>query len=301
MNDTIGNHRKRVNISQTVLNIVFILICACYIIPLCMIITIAFSDTQNVASEGFKIIPTEIDFTAIKIVFSNTRKIVQAYFVTITSSLMHTVLSVILQGLIAYPMSRSYFPLRKGLTGFVFLTMLFSAGLIPTYIVYTKFLHLNDTIWVHVLPGAVSAWNVMIVRTFYMGLPGELNEAARIDGAGEFRTFLSIIVPLAKPCYATVGFLTLVSKWNDWYTSLVYIRSPKLYSLQYLLQTMLRNIESIKEMQNNFAAASDLYGSIASEPVRFAMALVAAGPVLLIFPLFQKHFSKGMVIGAVKG
>ncbi len=293
---------KKFNVSQGILHLIFIAICACYILPFMMVITISLSNSQSVLSEGFKIFPDKIDFTAYKIIFRDMSTILQAYKVTIAFSLLHTVLAVVLQATIAYPMSKSYFTHRKGLIWFVFFTMLFSAGMIPGYLTNTKILGLGNNFWVYVLPGAVSAWNVMIVKTFYNGLPMELFEAAKIDGAGEFRTFISIVVPMAKPCYATIGFLTLVSKWNDWNTTLVYIRDGELYSLQYLLQTMLREAEELKRMMENASGlAANFEEAISTEPMRFAMALIAGGPILVVFPWFQKYFTKGMLVGAVKG
>lgn len=293
--------KKKLNISQLLLNLLFIVICACYVLPFLMVITISLSDSQNIMDEGFKIFPEVIDFTAYKIIFNDLDKILQAYKVTISFTLLHTILAVVLQATIAYPMCKSYFRFRKPLIWFVFFTMLFSAGMIPSYLTNTKYLGLGNNFWAYVLPGLVSAWNVMIVKTFYSGVPNELVEAAKIDGAGEFRTFMSIIVPMAKPCYATIGFLTLVAKWNDWNTTLIYIRDGELYSLQYLLQTMLREVEDLKRMMENYPGMAVMEGSVSTEPVRFAMALVAAGPVLLIFPWFQKYFTKGMTVGAVKG
>lgn len=293
---------KKCNVSQGILHFIFIAVCACYILPFMMVITISLSNSQSVLSEGFKIFPDKIDFTAYKIIFRDMSTILQAYKVTIAFSLLHTVLAVVLQATIAYPMSKSYFTHRKGLIWFVFFTMLFSAGMIPGYLTNTKILGLGNNFWVYVLPGTVSAWNVMIVKTFYNGLPMELFEAAKIDGAGEFRTFMRIVIPMAKPCYATIGFLTLVSKWNDWNTTLVYIRDGELYSLQYLLQTMLREAEELKRMMENASGlAANFEEAISTEPMRFAMALIAGGPILVVFPWFQKYFTKGMMVGAVKG
>lgn len=295
--------KKKIQWSQIVLHCIFIALCACYVLPFMMVITVSLSNSQNILNDGLNFFPKEIDFTAYKIIFEDLDKIIQAYKVTIEFSLLHTILAVIVQALVSYPMSKSYFRGRKFLTWFVFVTMLFGAGMIPTYLIYSKYYHLSNNFWVYVIPGLVSAWNCMIIRTFYNGVPTSLYEAARIDGAGEFRTFLSIAVPMAKPCYASVGFLTLVGKWNDWNTTMVYIRDSKLYSLQYLLQTMLRDAEQLKKMmeENPSMAAMMENNAVSTEPMRFAMALIAAGPVLLIFPWFQRYFAQGMTVGAVKG
>lgn len=293
--------KMRIDVAQIILNLVFIVICACYILPFMMVIAISLSSQNDIVNFGFAIFPKHIDLTAYKMIFNDMSRIIQAYKVTIAFTLLHTLLAVVLQATISYPISRPYFRGKKFLTGYIFFTMLFNAGMIPNYLIYTKLLKLGNSFWAYVLPGAVSAWNCMIVRTTYVGLPNETLEAAKIDGAGEFRTFLDIVVPMSKPTYATIGFLTLVSKWNDWNTTLVYIRDTKLYSLQYLLQTILRNVEELERLAQESAIASELLEQTPTEPMRFAMALIAAGPVLLIFPWFQKYFSKGLTVGAVKG
>lgn len=294
--------KKKISYSQAILHLVFIAISACYILPFLMVVTISLSNAKNVMLEGFKIFPTEIDLTAYKVIFDNPDRILQAYKVTFAFTFMTVLLSLVVMALLAYPMSKSYFKHRSKLIFFVFFTMLFDAGMIPSYITNAKYLGLGNNFWVYVLPVLVNAWNVMIIKTFYNGLPNELFESAKIDGASEWRTFRSIVVPMSKPCYATIGFLTLVNKWNDWNTTLVYIRNGKLYSLQYMLQTMLRNVQELEKMMSEAPTmAAELEENISSEPMRFAMAIVAAGPVLLVFPWFQKYFVKGMTVGAVKG
>ena len=154
--------------------------------------------------------------------------------------------------------------------------------------------------WIYILPALVNAWNIIVIRTFFQGLPEGLVEAAKIDGAGEAYTFVKIILPLSKPVIATMCFLTLLAKWNDWNTSLIYIRNERLYSLQYMLQRILREVEFVK---NSVSRGDSLLDSsnLPTEGVRYAMALVAAGPMLIVFPFFQKYFAQGLTVGAIKG
>lgn len=180
--------------------------------------------------------------------FNNPTQLINSYKTTIIFSVTSTVLTVIVTTMTAYPLSRNNFKYKKALTWYIFITMLFGGGLIPSYLVNTKFLHLGNTIWVYILPGLVSTWNVIIVRTFFQGIPESLAESAKIDGASEFYTFIKIMLPLSKPVMATIGFMFLLGKWNDWNTALIYIKDTKLYSLQYLLQKILRETEFIKEM-----------------------------------------------------
>ena len=162
---------------------------------------------------------------------------------------------------------------------------------------------MGDTIWVYILPYLVNAFNVVVIRTFFQGLPVELTDAAKIDGASEMQTFFRIMLPLSKPVIATIALLTLLSRWNDWNTALLYIKSTELYSLQYLLQKILREVEFIQNMaENSPVAGIDIDTSnLPSETMRFAMCMVAAGPMLIVFPFFQKYFAKGLTVGAVKG
>ena len=231
--------------------------------------------------------------------FRNLDQMLRAYGVTIFYSITSTLLSTLVMALLAYPLSRPNFLWKRQLNFFVYFTMLFSGGMVPTYLLITKTLHLNNTIWVYILPSLVSAFNVMIIRTNYRSLPGELVEAAKIDGASELFICFKIMMPLTKPGLASVAFLYLVGKWNDWITSSLYIKNPDLYSLQYLLQRLLSEMDFLKNAAE--LGGMDLSVTPPTETMRFAMALAAAGPVLVIFPFFQKYFAKGMTIGGVKG
>ena len=230
----------------------------------------------------------------------NPQQLLQSYRVTISFTVIGTVLAVLIMGMMAYPLSRPNYKFRKLVTFVVFFTMLFGGGLVPSYLVNVRYLHLDNKLWIYILPSLVSAWNIIIIRTNYAQLPKELIESAKIDGANELYICFRIIMPLSKPVLATIGFFFFVNKWNDWMTAVIYINKPNLYSLQYLLQRILREAEFLKQMaeENQVVEQGAVYPT---ESFRFAMALLAAGPVLVIFPFFQKYFSKGMTIGAVKG
>ena len=285
---------------QVILHIFFILLSLAYIIPFLLLISISLSSDGAIKEFGYTILPKTIDFSAYQMIFKSPDTILTAYKVTIIFSLATMVLSVLIMMMAAYPLSRSKCVFKKPLSYYIFFTMIFSGGMIPSYIINSKYLHLNDTMWIYILPSLVSAWNVIIIRTFFQGLPNGLVEAAKIDGAGEIYIFAKIIIPLSKPVIATMCFLTLLAKWNDWNTSLIYIRNEKLYSLQYLLQRILREVEFVKNsvsQGNNLLSVADL----PTESVRYAMALIAAGPMLVMFPFFQKYFARGLTVGAIKG
>ena len=273
------------------------------ILPFVLIISASFSDEQTLLSEGYKLIPSVFSTEAYKYVFRNPQQLLDSYKVTIIYSIVATVLGVVVMAMLAYPLSRPNYKYKKIATFFIFFTMLFSGGLIPTYIWITRYLHLGDTIWVYILPCLVNAFHVIVIRSFFQGLPQALMESAKIDGASELQTFFKIVMPLSKPVIATISLLTLLSRWNDWNTALIYIKSSNLYSLQYLLQKILREAEFVKNMADSSPVTGvDLdLSNLPSVTIRFAMCMVAAGPMLIIFPFFQKYFAKGLTVGAVKG
>lgn len=285
---------------QLILNIFFVILSLTYIIPFLLLISISLSSDQSIREFGYTVFPKAITFDAYKMIFKSPETILNAYEVTIIFSLITMVLSVIVMTMAAYPLSRKNCVFRKMLSYYIFFTMIFSGGMIPSYIINTKYLHLNDTILVYILPALVNAWNIIVIRTFFQGLPEGLVEAAKIDGAGEAYTFVKIILPLSKPVIATMCFLTLLAKWNDWNTSLIYIRNERLYSLQYMLQRILREVEFVKNSVSRGDSLLDP-SNLPTEGVRYAMALVAAGPMLIVFPFFQKYFAQGLTVGAIKG
>ena len=286
-----------------IINIMFCLGSLVFILPFVLIISASFSDEQTLLSEGYKLIPSVFSTEAYKYVFRNPQQLLDSYKVTIIYSIVATVLGVVVMAMLAYPLSRPNYKYKKIATFFIFFTMLFSGGLIPTYIWITRYLHLGDTIWVYILPCLVNAFHVIVIRSFFQGLPQALMESAKIDGASELQTFFKIVMPLSKPVIATISLLTLLSRWNDWNTALIYIKSSNLYSLQYLLQKILREAEFVKNMaESSPVAGVDLdLSNLPSVTIRFAMCMVAAGPMLIIFPFFQKYFAKGLTVGAVKG
>lgn len=286
------------------IHLFFILFSLIFIIPLIYIISASFSNEESLLMEGYKLIPAKFDLTAYKYVFANTTNLVDAYIVTAFSSVTATILSLLIMSSAAYPLSRNDFAGKGTVTFIIFFTMLFGGGTIPTYILITKYLNLGNTIWVYVVTSLCSAFNIIVIKTFFKGIAEAVIESAKIDGASEFRIFFQIVLPLSKPVLATIGLMVLLGKWGDWYTSLLYIRDQRLYTLQYLLQKVLREAEFIKQMAQEMplgvevAVAAD---GTPTETMKFALCILAAGPMLVVFPFFQKYFAKGFTVGSVKG
>lgn len=284
------------------IHIFFILLSLTFIVPMLYVISVSFTSQEAIDTFGYKLIPPEFSFDAYEFIFRNPTQLINSYKVTIFTSLLGTLLNVTIMAMVAFPLSQHSFHFRKPIMYLIFFTMLFSGGLIPHYILTTQYLGLDNTVWVYILPTLASAYHIIIIRTFFQQLPVSLVESARLDGASDARIFTSIILPLSKPVIATIALMTMLNKWNDWYTTLIYVRDNELYTLQYMLQKILREVQFMKEVsQSNLAGNLVLETNVPEEPARFAMVIVAAGPMLVIFPFFQKYFTRGLTIGAVKG
>ena len=290
--------RKNRNFQSFLIGI-FIISCAIVLYPFLLLVSVSFSRETDVIYNGFKLIPEHFDLSAYKYVFSNPTTVLNAYKVTGIFSVASMVFSTLLIAMIAYPLSSPKLRCKKQLSFYLYFTMLFHGGLVPSYILITQYLHLNDTIWVYILPSLISPWHVFMMRTFFADIPPALIESMKIDGASEFKIFRTLIIPLSKPVIATVALLHFLAKWNDWYTSMLYINNQELISLQYLLQKILRDIDFMTENTNTFVELD--ISKIPTTTVQMAMAMIVAGPAMFVFPFFQKYFVKGLTVGSVKG
>lgn len=275
-----------------------IVLCVIFIAPLLLVVSVSLSSDKALMENGYTFIVKELDLGAYKYAFQSADVLLRAYGVTFVFSLLSMVLSVLCMAMAAYPLSRDIMPGKRAISFIFYFTMLFSGGLVPTYILITQYLHLDNTIWVYIIPSLVSPWYVFMMRTSFQGIPSSIIESAYMDGANEFRIFGQFVLPLSKPVLATVGLFMFLSKWNDWYTCMLYIDDEKLISLQYLLQRIIQNIQLL---ENSEYARSMGVAEIPGESVRMAMAVLVAGPALFVFPFFQKYFTKGMTVGSVKG
>ncbi len=293
--------RRKTLIGQTALNILFVLLCIVVVAPFWLLLSISLSNEVDIAFNGYKFWPEHFDASAYKYIFTNVATVLNAYKVTGIFSALSMVLGVFLMALIAYPLGIGKMRGKSFISMYLYFTMLFSGGLVPGYILTTQYLHLDDTIWVYIIPSLISPWYVFMIRTFFQGLPYEIYESSVIDGASEFRIFIQMAIPLSKPVLATVALMTFLGKWNDWYTAMLYINKSELFSLQYLLQKILKDIQLLQDMQGSNMSELINVRDIPTETVRMAMAVVVAGPALFVFPFFQKYFVKGLTVGSVKG
>ena len=277
--------------------ICYALIC---IIPFMVVVSASFTSVTDLSFHGFSVIPPKFDTSAYQYLFKNPSIYVKAYGVTIFISIVGTFLSVLVMSMAGYALARPTFRVRNAVTWFLFFPTLFSGGLTSSYIINTQYLHLTDSLWSMILPGLVNVFHVFIIRTFFKQLPDGLFEAAKIDGASELGIYSKIALPLSKPVLATVSFLGVLSRWNEWYNAMLYIRTPDKYPLQYLLQRMMNNIKELLDAMEH-SPMTVITEQLPGENLRMALLVVCIGPIMLIFPFFQKYFTKGMTIGAVKG
>lgn len=289
---------KRTNPVIIIFLTLFSLAC---LIPFWLVLMISLADEDWVTVHGYSFWPGKFSLVAYQYLIEDAEKILRAYGVSAVVTITGVAVSLFVTSAMAYALSRKEFPLRGALSFYILITMLFSGGLLPWYLVYTRFLHVQDTLMALIIPGLIGGFNVIIMRTFFTNsIPPSLIDSSQIDGAGEFRTYFSIILPLSLPVMATIGLFTTVSYWNDWFTSLVFIQNEKLFSLQYLLTKTLMNASFLQTIANK-AYSSTAQVTTPLESIRMAMAMIAIGPLVLVFPFLQKYFVKGLTVGAVKG
>lgn len=287
--------RRRVEWDRFLVHLVLLLVGAACVVPMLLVLSISFSDERALALQGYSLLPVGFTTFAYGYILQEPAQIVQAYLVTALVTAVGTAGGLLLCSLLAYPLSRQDYKLRGPLSFYVFFTLLFSGGIVPFYILMTRYLGLKDNILALILPYMVTAWYVLILRTSFAQLPVELLDAARIDGAGEWRIFFQIVLPLSKPVLATIGLFFILRYWNDWFLALLFIDKPTLYPLQYLLYVLMANI--------NFLASNPQTTGIPipTQSARMAMAVLAFGPALFTFLLLQKYFVRGITIGGLKG
>ena len=243
--------------------------------------------------------PKSFDFSSYKVLL-HYKDIWVGYLNTIIRTVVGTVLSLIVTALIAYPLTKPDLPFRKGITVLIMFTMLFSGGLIPSYILITQQLHLANNFWVTILPMLTSAYNILIMRNFFMGIPTALEESALIDGAGYFKIFWKIILPLSKPVLVTEGLWIAVGHWQAWYDNLLYLQEPSKWGLQMILREFLISNQQTNLMQVVKVTMGSA-GAVDERQLKSAIIVISILPMLIIYPFLQKFMNKGLVLGAVKG
>lgn len=291
--------KKHITIYDVVKNIFlwgFSLSC---LIPFLLLIISSLTEDKSIMQYGYSFFPKAWSLDAYTYLLSQGGKIIHAYLISIFVTVLGTVLGVGMTLMLAYPLSRKDLPGRGIFSFLVLFTLLFSGGLVPSYIMWTTTFHIKNTIWALLVPNLmVKAFFVIMARSYFQtGIPLEILESARIDGASEVKIFTSIVLPLAKPLIATLVLFIGLSYWNDWNNGLIYLTDSNLYSIQNVLNEMIKSIQALSTMGG--IASSRV--ALPSNTVRMAIAVVGTLPLLIAYPFLQKGFVKGIVVGGVKG
>jgi len=271
------------------------------ILPFLLLFIASITDDSAIVKHGYSFFPEAFSFSAYSYIWDNSDMVLRAYGITIFVTVVGTVASLIMTSLLAYPLSRSDLPGGKIIAFFVFFTILFNGGLVPTYMIYTQMLPIQNTLWAQIIPWLLmNGFNVLLMRAFFINtVPKAVIESASIDGASEFKIYYRIVLQLSLPILATIGLFQALAFWNDWNNGLIFINDPNLLNLQNVLNRIMSNIEFLSN--NSSMGGSSALSQLPKETFRMAIAVIGIVPILIAYPFFQRYFVKGLTIGAVKG
>jgi putative aldouronate transport system permease protein len=266
--------------------------------PFVVMIVSSFMTEQEIIVEGYKLFPKALTLSSYRFLLSNPKRIIDAYKITIFNTAVGTFFALFFMSMAGYVLNRKDFKYRNVFAFFIYFTTLFSGGLIPGYILMVRYLRLKDSILAMILPGIMSAWSIFLMRNFMKTVPDSLYESATIDGAGDFYIYRKIFIPLAIPSLATIGLFSALGYWNEWYNAMLYIETASKYPLQYFLQKMVNQIN----IQTLIAQGVTIdVADLPTQSVKMAVAVLATGPIILLYPFVQRYFVTGLTIGSVKG
>ncbi len=303
-----GSSFERINRIKPGTNLLFSVVMSVIavltVMPVLLVFIISITSSESLAHKSFSFFPQSTSFIAYHSLFKTGSQLLDSYIITVEVTALHTVISVLIMTMYAYVLAQQRFGGRKFYTFVVFFTMLFSGGLVPSYIINVNVLHMYNSFWILLLSGMVGTFNIIVLRTFITTtIPIELFDAAQIDGAADFTVFFRIVLPLSKAGLATIGLFVLVGKWNEWFTGMLYIENPKLIPLQTMLTRIQQKIDFITQ-NSSYASTPDglqMLKSMPSEQTRMAIVVITTLPILFAYPFFQRYFIRGMTIGSVKG
>ncbi|MCL6459553.1 MAG: carbohydrate ABC transporter permease [Gorillibacterium sp.] len=266
--------------------------------PFLLVFASSITEETSLLHDGYRLFPKLSSWAAYRAIFS-TRTIPDAYLITIFVTGVGTFLSLVITSMVAYALSGKRLYYASHLAMFFYFTMLFSGGMVSSYILTTKYLHLQNSIWVYILPVLLSPWNMFLMRNFFNDIPKELFESAKLEGAGEMKILRSIVLPLSLPALATIGLFYALGYWSAWTPAMLYIDNPNLYSLQYIIMQIIRNIDMAQNIA--VAGAQTTTATAPAYTVRLATAMVTVGPIIFLYPFLQRYFVGGLKVGAIKG
>ena len=268
------------------------------LIPFMLIISSSFTSEMYVIRNGFTLIPKDFTLDAYKTIFTTTKSVVNAYKISIIVLIVKTTVGVFITSMTAYVLFRKDFKYRNIIAFLIFFTTMFGGGLVPTYIINTQYYGFEDRLYALILPGMLVPFNIILMRNFLNSIPMAIIESAKIDGSGDFRTFITLVLPLSTAGLATIGLFIALESWNSWVEAMLYINDTTKFPLQYLLYQII----SQARFENELAAKSGIPAQeVPKETLKMAMAVITIGPIIFVYPFAQKYFIKGITIGAVKG
>lgn len=295
--------RKKIGVGQIILFLILLTVTILFAMPILLIFISAVTDETVLVTQGFTFFPSKLSLNGFNAVLRYGKQLFVSYGVTIFVTISGTLIGLMVMSMYAHCLTIREFPFKKFLSIWAMVPMLFSGGQLSTYIIYTSVYHLGDSLLLLILPLCVSTMNIIILRTYIKtSVPEELMDSARIDGAGEYRTFFQIVLPLMKPALAAVGFMMATTYWNDWQNALLFITSDSKKPLQLLLINIQKSIETLLSVRNiPSSALAAMQGSIPQNSATMATVVVVIAPIMVVYPFFQKYFIKGLTIGSVKG
>jgi putative aldouronate transport system permease protein len=283
------------------IHLFFILLSLSILAPFLLIVSVSLTDEKALAAFGYSFFPSQPSLAAYQYILQSPAVLLRAYGNTIFITVVGTLLSLLVTSMVAYAISRRDYRLRAGLTVYIFFPMLFSGGLVPFYILMTQYLHLKDSLWAIILPGMVSPFYVLIMKGFMGKIPHELIESAKMDGASEWRIYFRMILPLSTPALATLGLFIAFNYWNEWFNALLFIEDDKRVPLQLLLVRIMNTLDFLRNNSSYIQGLGLDMSQLPNESMRMALVILVAGPMMFIFPFFQKYFVQGMTVGSLKG
>ena len=293
--------RAKFNVAKIIGHVILILVTIICIVPFVVVISSSLTAENELVRNGYSLLIKNFSLGAYAYILDDSARFIRAYGLTIVTTVLGTVGAMVISTLLAYGMSIKGLPFVQGISFFVLFTLLFNGGTVPTYFMWTQVFHVKNTLIGLIVPRLlVSAFYIAIMRNYFRtSIPGELKESARIDGAGELRIFLKIVAPLSIPMIATIGLLIGVSYWNEWLNGLYYVSDTKWYTIQNLLNRMLKDTQFL--MSNTAGTDATALAEVPGRAMKMAVAVIGALPIMVAFPFFQKYYVKGLSVGAVKG
>lgn len=289
-------------LQQTLMHLFMIILVLCCVLPFLLMVMASFTEEQTLIRNGYSFFPEKFSLETYRYIFRSANTIFKGYFMTIFVTVVGTLCNISMTVLFAYPLSRKDLPYRSGLSFFLFFTMLFNGGLVPTYMMYANTFHIKNTIWALIIPSLMmNAFYVIMMRSFFTSsIPDSLIEAAKLDGASEMKILTRVILPLSKPMLVTLVLMVGLNYWNDWMNGMYYVNDNSLNTIQMILNNMIQNVEFLSRSASVLGADAAKI-KMPTVGIRMGIAVIAVIPVMVIYPFLQKYFVKGIVVGGVKG